>query len=129
MTLWYRAPELIMRVEEYFCSIDTWSVGCIFAELISGFPLFQGRSDIDQLFRIFQKRGTPNDIIWPGYSSLEHHNDQFPQWRQRHISEILNLKMFGSESNNVGDLLERLLQFDPTRRLACSEALNHEFLN
>lgn len=54
VTLWYRAPEVLLNAPRYGCSIDLWSVGCIFAEMAQGKPLFYGDSEIDQLFRIFR---------------------------------------------------------------------------
>lgn len=70
VTLWYRAPEIILGVKNYACPVDMWSVGCIFAEMVTGRPLFPGDSEIDQLFRIFRYMGTPNESIWPGVSEL-----------------------------------------------------------
>lgn len=54
VTLWYRAPEILLGSTRYSCPIDVWSIGCIFAEMASKRPLFQGDSEIDQLFRIFR---------------------------------------------------------------------------
>lgn len=54
VTLWYRAPEVLLGSTRYSCPVDIWSVGCIFAEMASRLPLFQGDSEIDQLFRIFR---------------------------------------------------------------------------
>lgn len=54
VTLWYRAPEVLLGSPRYSCPVDIWSVGCIMAELITKKPLFQGDSEIDQLFRIFR---------------------------------------------------------------------------
>ena len=55
MTLWYRAPEVLLGSRHYSTGIDMWSVGCIFAEMIMrGHPLFPGDSEIDQIFKIFQ---------------------------------------------------------------------------
>ena len=54
VTRWYRAPELLLNCSEYMAAIDVWSVGCIFAEMYTKRPLFQGDSEIDQLFRIFR---------------------------------------------------------------------------
>lgn len=54
VTLWYRAPEILLGASRYSCAIDMWSVGCIFAEMAMKKPLFQGDSEIDQLFRIFR---------------------------------------------------------------------------
>ncbi|KAI4486131.1 hypothetical protein M0802_012551 [Mischocyttarus mexicanus] len=54
VTLWYRAPEILLGSSRYSCAIDVWSIGCIFAEMVMKKPLFQGDSEIDQLFRIFR---------------------------------------------------------------------------
>lgn len=70
VTLWYRAPELLLGAKEYTTAIDMWSIGCIFAELIQKDPLFPGRGEIDQLNRIFNLLGKPNEDMWPGFSRL-----------------------------------------------------------
>ena len=54
VTLWYRAPEVLLGAQRYSCPVDVWSVGCIFAEIVNKRPLFQGDSEIDQLFKIFR---------------------------------------------------------------------------
>jgi len=54
VTLWYRAPELLLGAKEYSTPIDMWSVGCIFAEFLMKRPLFPGKSEIDELSRIFK---------------------------------------------------------------------------
>ena len=54
VTLWYRAPEVLLGSQRYSCPVDMWSVGCIFAEMVTKKPLFHGDSEIDQLFRIFR---------------------------------------------------------------------------
>ena len=60
VTLWYRAPEILLGSLEYSTPIDIWSIGCIFVELITKRALFAGDSEIDQLYRIFRMLGTPN---------------------------------------------------------------------
>ncbi|MCL4125373.1 UNVERIFIED_CONTAM: hypothetical protein GTU68_054996 [Idotea baltica] len=70
VTLWYRAPELLLGAKEYSCPIDVWSLGCIFGELLGMEPMFPGKSEIDQLNKIFKDLGTPSDKIWPGYSQM-----------------------------------------------------------
>lgn len=70
VTLWYRAPELLLGAKEYTTAIDMWSIGCIFAEFISKEPLFPGRSELDQLSRVFKLLGAPNERIWPGCKEL-----------------------------------------------------------
>lgn len=56
-TRWYRAPELLIGNPHYGAAIDVWAVGCIFAEMLSGDPLFPGSSDIDQLYKILTTLG------------------------------------------------------------------------
>lgn len=63
VTLWYRAPEVLLNTQRYGCPIDIWSIGCIFAEMAQGKPLFQGDSEIDQLFRIFRYFFKINELI------------------------------------------------------------------
>ncbi|XP_057416218.1 cyclin-dependent kinase G-2 isoform X2 [Lotus japonicus] len=70
VTLWYRAPELLLGAKQYSTAIDMWSLGCIMAELLSKEPLFNGRTEFDQLDKIFRILGTPNESIWPGFSKL-----------------------------------------------------------
>ena len=59
VTLWYRAPEVLLGQKVYSTAIDMWSIGCIFYELCHHKPLFPGKSEIDQIFRIFKVIGTP----------------------------------------------------------------------
>merc|ERR1712107_679277 len=66
VTLWYRAPEILLGCAKYSTPIDIWSLGSIVADMIGGKPLFQGDSEIDQLFKTFRILGTPNEQSWPG---------------------------------------------------------------
>lgn len=61
VTLWYRAPDVLLGSRTYSTSIDVWSCGCIFAEMISGVPLFRGRDNQDQLLHIMRIIGTPTE--------------------------------------------------------------------
>ena len=70
VTLWYRGPELLFGGTTYCTGLDMWAVGCIFCELLSNKPLLPGRSEGDQIELIVNLLGTPNDSIWPGFSSL-----------------------------------------------------------
>jgi cyclin-dependent kinase len=125
VTLWYRAPELLLGANRYSTSVDVWSIGCIFAEMASGMPLFPGRSDIDQLFKIFQRRGTPTAETWPAVLRLPHYNSEFPQWRERPITDVVPMQSMGGHAG--ADLLNKLLHYDPDRRIACKTALQHPF--
>ena len=71
---------------KYSISVDIWSVGCIFAELLTKKPLFHGDSQIDQLFRIFSILGTPNDNEWPEARELENFPKNFPNFKGEGLS-------------------------------------------
>lgn len=124
VTLWYRAPEILLGSKFYSTSVDTWSIGCIFAEMISRRPLFPGDSEIDQLFRIFRSLGTPTECCWPGVSSLPDYKSVFPRWESQDITQILPLEL----STGGHDLLAELLTYNPDRRISAKQALNHCYL-
>lgn len=124
VTLWYRAPELLLCCKEYSTPIDVWSVGCIFAEFLSFQPLFPGKSEVDQLNRIFKDLGTPNEKIWQGYSEL-------PAVQKMTFTEypVSNLrKKFCKYTSELGlSLLQGLLTYDPKQRVSAEVALKSTF--
>ncbi|GAB0091059.1 Serine/threonine-protein kinase PITSLRE [Sergentomyia squamirostris] len=124
VTLWYRAPELLLGCKEYSTPIDVWSVGCIFAEFLSMAALFPGKSEIDQLNRIFKDLGTPNEKIWPGYGEL-------PAVQKMTFTEypVSNLrKKFSHLTSELGlSLLQGLLTYDPKQRLTAEQALKSNY--
>ncbi len=71
VTLWYRPPDVLMGSTHYTSTIDLWSTGCIFAEMVNGKPLFPGTNNDDQLLRIFKVMGTPTEQMWPGIVQLK----------------------------------------------------------
>ncbi|CAN0014172.1 unnamed protein product [Bubo scandiacus] len=79
VTLWYRAPEILLGCKYYSTAVDIWSLGCIFAEMITRRALFPGDSEIDQLFRIFRTLGTPDEAAWPGVHRHARLQAQLPQ--------------------------------------------------
>eukprot|EP00002_Diphylleia_rotans_P024748 TRINITY_DN4887_c0_g3_i4.p1 TRINITY_DN4887_c0_g3~~TRINITY_DN4887_c0_g3_i4.p1 ORF type:complete len:196 (+),score=27.02 TRINITY_DN4887_c0_g3_i4:526-1113(+) len=81
ITLWYRPPELLLGSNRYATSVDMWSVGCIYFELLTRRVLFPGDSQIDQLFKIFQVLGVPDEEGWPGVTQLPEYRNIFPNWR------------------------------------------------
>lgn len=119
VTLWYRAPEVILQAQ-YATPVDIWSCGCIFAELFNRRPLFCGESDIDQLIKIFEKRGRPMESDWPQSVSLPWSSFQAfpPRPVSSYIPEIEPVAM---------DLFEKLLTFNPHRRVSASDALRHKY--
>ena len=93
-TLWYRPPEILLGDANYTSKVDIWSIGCIFAELISGYPLFPGDSQIDQLFHIFRLCGTPTSDKHVSLTKLEGYKTMFPKFPGEFHDK------FNSESKN-----------------------------
>jgi len=112
-TLWYRAPELLITttIEKYSPLIDVWSIGCIFAELLLKKPLFMGDSDIDQLYKIARTLGTPP---LQKYSFL-------PKFSAQNLSFYFKLESIGME------LLLKMLEMVPEKRISSAKALQHDF--
>ncbi|CAL6106451.1 Kinase [Hexamita inflata] len=123
VTLWYRSPEVLLGSKLYSTAVDVWSIGCIMAELSTGEPLFQGRSEVEMLFEIFQLRGTPTEDTWPGVSQLKDWRDTFPKL----MGQSLQKRLRNSLSAQGFDLLEKLLEMDPGKRIPLSEAMSHKW--
>ncbi|KAG8046323.1 hypothetical protein GUJ93_ZPchr0008g13891 [Zizania palustris] len=64
VTLWYRPPELLLGATNYGATVDLWSAGCILAELLSGKPIMPGRTEVEQLHKIFKLCGSPSEEFW-----------------------------------------------------------------
>lgn len=122
VTLWYRSPEILLGAKTYSTPVDIWSIGCIFVEMVNHRPLFPGDSEIDELFKIFQVMGTPDEHCWPGVRELPDWKETFPKWRPRPLQEIApTLDPLGL------DLLSRMLVYDPAARITAREALGHPY--
>eukprot|EP00794_Sanderia_malayensis_P020551 gene20551-22573_t len=127
VTLWYRAPELLLGGKEYATAIDMWSVGCVFAELLTMKPLFPGRSESDMINRIFKELGTPNDKIWPGPPAYSGYPLVKKMNFANHPYNVLRQK-FGTSLTDKGfNLLNRLLTYDPDKRITAEASLEHEY--
>lgn len=117
---YYRAPELIFGATNYSTNIDIWSTGCVMAELMLGQPLFPGESGIDQLVEIIKVLGTPTreqiKTMNPNY--MEH---KFPQIKPHPFSKVFRPRT----SQDMLDLVARLLEYTPTARLSAIEAMCH----
>jgi len=124
VTLWYRAPEILLGQLRYSCPVDMWSVGCIFAEMANKRPLFHGDSEIDQLFRIFRTKGTPTELTWPGVTELPDFKPTFPNWpAQRMKNAVPRLDTQGLE------LLKDMLEYQPALRISAKRAINHPYFD
>jgi len=126
VTLWYRAPDVLMGNVRYGTPIDVWSAGCIFYEMATGQPLFPGSQRNDQLERIFKLLGSPNEESWPGVVELPDYNltSEFSTYMAQPLSLVApNMDELGL------DLLSRMLQLDPTKSITASKAMTHQYFD
>ncbi|KAB1269451.1 Cyclin-dependent kinase 2 [Camelus dromedarius] len=179
VTLWYRAPEILLGCKYYSTAVDIWSLGCIFAEMVRrharvppspllptfknnqtvSWPrimavllsqgsssrvaqrgggertvnpdathnvtrraLFPGDSEIDQLFRIFRTLGTPDEVVWPGVTSMPDYKPSFPKWARQDFSKVVP-----PLDEDGRSLLSQMLHYDPNKRISAKAALAHPF--
>jgi cyclin-dependent kinase len=124
VTLWYRAPDILMGSRKYSTPVDIWSVGCIFGEMVTGRPLFPGSSEQDQLQRIFKLLGTPVIDQWPEMAELPEYKPDFPVYPRKDLKSVIqNLDDAGL------DLLSKMIQYNPNDRISAAAAMSHPFFN
>jgi len=120
VTLWYRAPDVLLGSRTYNTSIDIWSAGCIMAEMYTGRPLFPGTTNEDQLQKIFRLMGTPSERSWPGISQLPEYKPNF----QVFATQDLRLILPQIDPHGI-NLLSSMLQLRPEMRISAVDALKH----
>ncbi|KAG8383532.1 hypothetical protein BUALT_Bualt04G0023300 [Buddleja alternifolia] len=142
ITLWYRPPELLLGATKYGPVVDMWSAGCIFAELLHGKQILQGKNEAEQLDRIYDLCGTPDEETWPGVSKFPWYY-RFKPMRQRkkrihelfrpyivhkpYIIDLPNGHLQCSFDQHALDLLEKMLALDPAQRILAKDALDDEY--
>ncbi|KAI4343914.1 hypothetical protein L6164_011207 [Bauhinia variegata] len=122
VTLWYRPPELLLGSTDYGPSVDLWSIGCVFAELLVGKPILQGRTEVEQLHKIFKLCGSPPDEYWKK-TRLPHATLFKPQ---QHYDSCLQGTFKDFPAANV-NLLQTLLSIEPYKRGTASSLLSSEY--
>lgn len=121
---YYRAPELIFGATDYSADIDTWSVGCVMAEMFLGKPIFPGESAVDQLVEIIKVLGTPTleqvKLMNPEYKEFKFPNIKPFQWSRlfKNTVDILAI-----------DLIAKVLVYSPKERFSPLECLMHPYFN
>lgn len=138
VTIWYRAPELLLGARHYTTAIDMWSVGCIWGELLALRPMFKGEEakmdpktkaapfQTDQLKRIVEVLGTPNKDRWPSIESMPDYKGWWPHLRLDNYPKTLARWYATRNKTDEGyDLFDSLLQYDPEQRLTANQALKH----
>ena len=126
VTLWYRAPEVLLGIPVYFTPIDIWSVGCIFAEIVTKQPLFMGDSQLDQIYRIFKTLGTPDKNLWQEFRNIIDSKEWQPIYdnQKQSLSDLITSQYIDEQGM---DLLKKMLVYDPCERITAKEALQHPY--
>ncbi|TRY96517.1 hypothetical protein DNTS_029426 [Danionella cerebrum] len=125
VTRWYRAPEVIFNWMHYTQTVDVWSAGCILAEMITGEVLFPGSDSIDQLKKILNLTGTPNNSLVQKMQSKDAQSyvRSLPVQKKKVFKEV-----FSGMDPTAIDLLEGMLVLDPEARLTAKNALSRPYL-
>jgi len=140
VTFWYRAPELLLGARHYTKAIDTWAIGCIFAELLTSEPIFHCRQeDIktstpynhDQLDRIFSVMGFPHEKDWPDITKMPEHPTLIKDFRKTNygnsaLSKYMERHKIKADSKAF-HLLSKLLTMDPLKRITSEESLKDPY--
>ena len=143
ITLWYRPPEILLGTVRYGCAVDVWSAGCILAELMTGKPLAAGKTELDQLKLLADLTGTPDNETWDYLMSLKKSRSLLPiitttatEWTERGQRPSKLQEKYGPKSSRKGNrqipesaltLLEKLLEWDPRKRLTAANALQNRY--
>ncbi|KAE8675774.1 putative serine/threonine-protein kinase [Hibiscus syriacus] len=124
VTLWYRPPELLMGSTSYDVSVDLWSVGCVFAEVLMGKPILKGITEVEQLHKIFKLCGSPPDEYWKRlklpHSTMFKPQHQYESCLRQRCKEIPATAL---------NLLESLLSIEPHKRGSASASLASEYFH
>lgn len=128
VTLWYRAPELLLGARTYGAAVDMWSVGCIFGEILTREPLLQGTNEVDQVTKIFDLCGIPSHDSWPAFRSLPNARTlRLPKTPAAADTGSVVRAKFTTLTNAGVALLNDLLALDPDRRPSAKEVLAHRY--
>jgi len=122
-TLYYRAPEILLGKKKYNEKMDIWSIGCVFTEIMTGNILLKGENEIDQIYKIFNMMGTPNNENWRDIEELPYYRKSFPYFQNK-INKYISKY---TKSDEFIDLISKILVYDPEKRLSSYEIMIHPY--
>eukprot|EP00485_Elphidium_margaritaceum_P006311 CAMPEP_0202704750 /NCGR_PEP_ID=MMETSP1385-20130828/17392_1 /ASSEMBLY_ACC=CAM_ASM_000861 /TAXON_ID=933848 /ORGANISM="Elphidium margaritaceum" /LENGTH=416 /DNA_ID=CAMNT_0049362847 /DNA_START=232 /DNA_END=1482 /DNA_ORIENTATION=- len=129
VTLWYRAPELLLGETRYHIAVDLWAIGCIIGELLLHRPLIPGHSELDQLQRIYDLLGVPNPHIWPNYQQLPMLQKKPFRQQMQNMQATAKYSKIDTVFVHFGphclELIKSLLAYDPSKRISAADAMEH----
>lgn len=123
-TRWYRAPELLLKAEVYNSKVDIFAFGCILVEIYLLAPLFAGDNEMDQLHKIISVLGTPPQEWTFGHKQAKRLNIKFKECEKINLQAIIP-----NANSHAINLIERMLNYDPVKRISASEALVHPYFS
>lgn len=130
VTIWYRSPELLLGMKNYDLKVDMWSIGCVFAELLMGEPIFKGNNEKEQVEQIFKMCGSPNEMTWPGVTYLPSYEFLLPKNTfDNTLKLFLTTKSTSPIDDITFDLIQKMLMVNPRDRISAEEALKHEYFS
>ncbi|MCQ2816276.1 MAG: CDC2/CDK family serine/threonine-protein kinase [archaeon] len=129
VTLYYRSPDVLLGNKLYDCSVDIWSIGCIFGEMLLNKPVFEGTDEPDQLKKIFTILGTPNEDEFPWLLETPEWNctesESFKGLPKKEFKECFKEII----DEKAVDLMEKMLLFNQEERITAEQALNHSYFD
>jgi len=123
-TRWYRAPEILLGSTSYTKAVDMWALGCIIAEMFIGKPLLPGTSTMNQLEKILEVTGQPSESD----VAATHSNFAGPMLQSLPKKQKINLTSLMTAPPEAVDMVEKLLAFNPDKRLNVEQALDHPYM-
>ena len=123
VTLWYRAPEILLGDNNYSLAIDIWAWGVIFYEMAHSNPFFYEHSEIGVLIKIFELWGTPTNTEWDGVEDLRFYSQKFPKFKPKE----LDLRKWKKFDDVALDLFTKMIALNPKKRISAMQALEHEY--
>lgn len=125
VTQWYRAPEILLKDDEYEKASDIWSIGCVIVEIITGKPLFPAQTDEDQINSIFDLVGTPDIWKWDKAFLLK----GYPKGCRKRFGKGIKTILPKDCNEKLINLIEKLLSLDPVKRITARDAINHKYFD